>query len=735
MALPIYREPGWCEFVKYARDCDMKLSDRTDEIDLMRTLCGHITYKSVHGSFASNKIGRIIQQDGLTKHISRKYSRPTFTMNTLSQVYYDPRLKKYYKTIEGFVNNHAGKIIWENIARRYFIASKQSLGIKNVWLISQTPSDILELLHIPRYKNGNGIDNGIDLIIAYSDGKYGFVQCKYKHHIESTLKFDDDKIPKYYAALTDIHARLVLDGKSDIQGRNWICTNLSRDRLNKNKHFWGPIERGEVELITMENFSAKMLSAILNDKITSYYLNELKQPLRWQYEALLRMFNNGVGIIAQIVMPPAAGKTLLTYFFVAFYNMRSFVVFEPYNELLEQNMHSVLHELCGYYDKNKRKSNGIKGIRVLVISSRKMQFSYPNYPIHIKNSFKNDQIIIDWITDAKENPTEYVYCIFSTYNQQAKIVRACVHGDYMPDVVVCDEVHDAQKGLVRRKKSQIKYDNIDDKHGIEHCAVLHADFKPKYKFFTTATPVMSNDDTLTSMDDKTLFGEIIYTMTIGDAIYREALLCPYRITSLCAEEVEFQITKRLGYEPREQRLYIYMQILLRLIANGHVKKVIVYASEKKDIDFMIEKIINKYKGEYNLMDLFTTSIISETKEFDRKQARTGMNNCKHGILFNIRICIAGIDIPCIDGIFYACPLNQTCDIIQSSGRGLRMDPDNPDKITDMIIPYIIPSNASTSHLSLLQTITSGENDKFQKMCTVIASLTTTEKGDMCVSIM
>jgi len=72
-----------------------------------------------------------------------------------------------------------------------------------------------------------------------------------------------------------------------------------------------------------------------------------------------------------------------------------------------------------------------------------------------------------------------------------------------------------------------------------------------------------------------------------------------------------------------------------------------------------------------------------------------------GVLTNARVLNEGVDIQALGTVIFGTPKSSKVDIVQGVGRALRRDPENPDKVSEIIIPVILPSGADDSDLDAL----------------------------------
>lgn len=70
----------------------------------------------------------------------------------------------------------------------------------------------------------------------------------------------------------------------------------------------------------------------------------------------------------------------------------------------------------------------------------------------------------------------------------------------------------------------------------------------------------------------------------------------------------------------------------------------------------------------------------------------------------MRVLGEGIDVPNLDAVAFIDPKGSVIDIVQSIGRVLRRDPNNPDKIGTIIIPVFVDTDAENIHDELVKSV-------------------------------
>lgn len=292
--------------------------------------------------------------------------------------------------------------------------------------------------------------------------------------------------------------------------------------------------------------------------------------------------------------------------------------------------------------------------------------------------------------------------VFCTYDSLDKVVEA--HRDFqLPrwDVVVADEAH----------RTAGDYD--------KPWARIHHDDKvpARHRLYMTATPRVfdtkkarakgiSTDTVIASMDDLSIYGPVVYRISLREAI-DEGLLADYRIAGVVIRNEDLRgLLKRLptntwtGEALRAAAAQVALLVAqhrydLRRTLTFHpcIDAAEVFAETLHETAALMPPTYR------TLLQVGTVS--SRQHTFERHKnftdfADTPLNTPasqqppRRAVLTNCRCCAEGVDIPAIDSLLFAHPKTSTIDIVQSIGRALRQTPGD-GKISTIVIPiYMAP---------------------------------------------
>ncbi|GHE71554.1 helicase [Streptomyces capitiformicae] len=292
--------------------------------------------------------------------------------------------------------------------------------------------------------------------------------------------------------------------------------------------------------------------------------------------------------------------------------------------------------------------------------------------------------------------------VFCTYDSLDKVVEA--HRDFhLPrwDVVVADEAH----------RTAGDYD--------KPWAHVHQDDKlpARHRLYMTATPRVfdekkarakgiSTDTIIASMDDVSIYGPVVYRISLREAI-DEGLLADYRIAGVVIRDEDLRgLLKRLPTNTWTGEALRAAAAQVALLVAQHrydLRRTLTFHPCIDAAEVFAETLHETaalMPAAYRT-PLQVGTVSSRQTPFERHKnftafADTPLNTPasqqppRRAVLTNCRCCAEGVDIPAIDSLLFAHPKTSTIDIIQSIGRALRQTPGD-NKISTIVIPiYMAP---------------------------------------------
>ena len=363
---------------------------------------------------------------------------------------------------------------------------------------------------------------------------------------------------------------------------------------------------------------------------------------------------------------------------------------------------------------------------VIGVPSIYLQKQMKNEIMKIFNNHKNILFV------GSETEINEIYTIKSTTNQvdihkfinrkssRCKFVittyDSCNHlSNFIFDLKIGDEAHH----LVGSENEKTK----DSFHKIKSNKTL---------FMTATEKVIENNKTnkiIYSMDDKTIFGEIIDTKSISWAIEHKKIT-DYNLIILknTEDEIDNIIYSMNLSENKEimqhKDLFLSAYMALKSIEKYiELTHILIYTNKTENAELIkdyIDIILQLNLIKINKENYYNKALHSHSKEklYDIKLSDgtvkegeiTKFKNSEWGIISSVYIFGEGFDCPRLNGVVFSENMESDIRIVQSTLRPNRLDSTFPNKKAFVIIPYIDTENFMT------------DNDSFNKCRKIIAKI-------------
>ena len=253
----------------------------------------------------------------------------------------------------------------------------------------------------------------------------------------------------------------------------------------------------------------------------------------------------------------------------------------------------------------------------------------------------------------------------------------------------------------------------------------------KTLFMTATEKVIENNKTnkvIYSMDDKSIFGELIDQKTINWAIENKKIT-DYNLVILKNTENEINnIINNLNLNDnsimQHKDLFLSAFMSLKSIEKyNELTHILIYTNKtdhselvKKYIDIILDSnIININKENYYNKSLHSKSSenLYDTKLIDssiKEGEISKFQKASWGIISGVYIFGEGFDCPKLNGVVFSENMESDIRIVQSTLRPNRLDSNFPNKKAYVIIPYIDTENFLT------------DNESFDKCRKIIAKI-------------
>ena len=329
----------------------------------------------------------------------------------------------------------------------------------------------------------------------------------------------------------------------------------------------------------------------------------------------------------------------------------------------------------------------------------------------------------------KRHDTHHLSVVFSTYHSIDVIsVAQQQHGLPAFDLIICDEAH---------RTTGATFSDADESSFVKVHSNAHV--QAAKRLYMTATPRIYGEDakkksdegsvTLCSMDDETLFGKELHTITFSEAVKR-GLLVDYKVIVLAVEEAHVsrrlqnllkdadnqlkvddaakivgcwkalskQDTREdLAHDPDPMRRAVAFCQVIEISKGAKVHKV-----SSKQIKEMFASVVEAYKAsEPETAERgIAHTLCCEAEHVDGGMNATDKENCINWlkaeppdntcrILSNVRCLSEGVDVPALDAVLFLTPRGSQVDVVQSVGRVMRNAAGKQRGY--VILPVVIPT--------------------------------------------
>lgn len=574
----------------------------------------------------------------------------------------------------------------------------------------------------------NAKDTGIDLVATNADdGRFTAIQCK-MYEIGHTV------------SKADIDSFISASDKDYYTKRFIVATNQkwTDNVLNNLKN-----KRVPVTVITHNDLASSTVdwSAYMNGKEASLEKRTLR---KYQKEVIEKVI---IGLKdadrGKLIMACGTGKTFTSMKLVEQYvGEGGFVLFlVPSLSLLSQTLadwkrqcaiHINAFAVCS--DTTTGKANPEDEDYLTSVD----QLAYP--------ATTNAKALVKQVKGSLSKTNELTV-IFSTYQSIEVLHEAqfTTQGGVLPkfDLVICDEAHRTAGFSWTQDESESNFVRVHDNKYIKASKRLYMTATPKIYGSTPKQQAESGDLVLYSMDDESIFGKELATISFTAAIDLHCLV-DYKVIvltvdeSLLEKDYDFLSTDETGGLSVNNAAKIVgtWRALTKIDLKGEnlleddiqqMKRAVgfaqvIEANEKHDRPASMQfakyfnDVIEKYKekekiflkkrygGKWN-EDKYNSShkLKIESKHIDGSMNATDKDSlltwlreepdtdtCK--ILFNVRCLSEGIDVPSLDAVIFLSPRKSAVDVVQIVGRVMRIAPGKHRGY--VILPIVVPTNIS-----------------------------------------
>ncbi len=300
--------------------------------------------------------------------------------------------------------------------------------------------------------------------------------------------------------------------------------------------------------------------------------------------------------------------------------------------------------------------------------------------------------LADHLRAAQARPGLLV--VLTTYQSSPVLAAAARDANTAFDFAVLDEAH-----------------KTTGKTSSYYAHLLHDENLPlPRRLFMTATErrfASNRSDDIVSMDDPALYGETIDLLTFKAAISAaDPILCDYRLLTIGVRESEIKTLVAdnrwldLGPDGLDEVTSLALASLIAL------RRATALHGVRHTVSF--HSSILRASRFRDLCNRLNDHLATETPvaayhvsgkmgSAARQRELDAFLNATPSLVTNARCLTEGVDVPGIDCVFFADPKGSTIDIVQASGRALRLAPGK--KLGYILLPLVVPDGATPEDIA------------------------------------
>lgn len=542
------------------------------------------------------------------------------------------------------------------------LATQRVYQAREVWPGNSMPSGLRQQLRLPL------ADMGVDGVFVTAGEEAVCYQSKFRTG-RPALTWTE--LSTFY-------------GLADVGGRRLVFTNCDVVARVAEERLGAIFVRGsDLDRLTPEDF--QIIEAWLAEQPVT---PKRKTPDPHQIVALDEIVDGlSRGPRATALMACGSGKTLVALWTAERIDARTVLILLPSLALVRQTLHVWLHEtswqdvqfLCVCSDPTVQGNEDS-----LVVRPSDLDFAVTT---------KSDDV-----RRFLERASDSVRLVFSTY-QSSKVVAEAVTGLPPFDFAVFDEAHKTAGREGARYSLALKDENLPIAR----------------RLFMTATPrhydVAKKDKSgeskvVFSMDAPGTYGPVVHRLPFSAAA-KAGIITDYKvIISVVTSEMVTNEALRLGVVlvdgDEVKARQVANQIALKsAIEKYKVSKVFTFhskvASAKSFTSDGPEGIGN------HLDDFHCAHIEGAMTTAYRERLLRDFAAAPRAILSNARCLTEGVDVPTVDMVAFLSPKRSLVDIVQATGRAMRLSPETGKEVGCVLVPlYVEKARGETIEQAVLR---------------------------------
>lgn len=576
------------------------------------------------------------------------------------------------------LSNDIKGIFFEIFYKLYFVIfPNYQILYSKVYLYQEIPENIKSKLKLPDK------DKGIDGIVITPTKEYYAVQVKYRKN----------KKPIAFGELATFPALAFGTGCQNIKGGIFftncydVCEELQNDKYQN---------------ITYHCFDK--CDSIFWNNVRDYLANEIISsfipytPLSHQEKILpiikKHFEENDYG---RLYLPCGTGKSLMGVFTaINILNYTKIFIVVPSLYLVSETYETWIKQL----HKDKKFTYLLIGSDIDKKGDLLCEYKITTNKDEIKKQ----------LSSIKDN-----IVLITTYQSSQLLKEVCKELKFKFDIGIYDEAH--------------RTVGTSDK---KFTILLSCKRLSKKRLFMTATEKIyhyqmsklskEQQEEILSMDKENVYGKVIYNYSTRQAIEDNQLvdykvIAPFISTDKYNEMLENNSYVQVDKTTHEIKLLALAMMIIEVLKENNFRHLLIFSNKNEKAKRILEIIEQLLENEK--MNIFCKYLNGSDNMNKRKYQVRLFEQSERGIISSARIFGEGVNIPVCDAVCFVDNKGSTVDIIQYVGRCLRKCSLKPNKISYVIVPFILDVEDETDFFD-------SDSKSFFKLRRILKSLGTTD---------
>ena len=272
------------------------------------------------------------------------------------------------------------------------------------------------------------------------------------------------------------------------------------------------------------------------------------------------------------------------------------------------------------------------------------------------------------------------YEIICTYQSISKLIEAELDFDYG----FFDEAHRTTQ---------------PDDH-LFALGLFDRNIKIEKRLFATATRrfIHSRNSRCNTMEDESVYGPVFYQMSFSEAVRtgrsrkndNVKIISPVKIVTnkITNQDLDRELIKhgvtRVGWDLAQTRMVACIIGFLKAVDTLNLKKSFIYTNRVNSAERLANDPANGISQFTDKIKAFHVN--GNMRSSERQREFTSFLEQEYSVVTNARCLNEGVDCPLVDCVAFFNPRKSVIDIVQSVGRAMRVDKNNPDKVGCIYVP-------------------------------------------------